>query len=593
MTMPTTTTASAPPDRQQIEPTAEGMSKRRNHRSLRGCRRPSKPRVVAALTELAELAADPQTTRRLSSLARRVRNGASSRRSAARLDAELNRLIDGDSREGTDGLRQADAVLLLEGASHATAWRAGSRRPGDTDVLRGRLLLAAEAAGIALAGGDTTSCSFVLTVARLLADAPDAERLEKAVWDACRRDIERLVTPTGCVALDGSAAILARVGRWTRVRQVAAMTASAGSGWKRSFPRSVDRRWKQAVAMCLRLLGPRGEPVPQGSGSPVAAAVVRGITQAASLNGSSSVRRTMRLIDASGEPKRPSVGVLPHQLDDRPAAMALFRSGWRGRALRMLLDYRREQPHLELAIGRQMIVDGPWAWEIRCGGLPAVAEGPWQVTHLQDDDNDVTAMVITAPLSQGLQLERHLIAAHRDRVVILADAVVEASPGPAADLSLTMRLPLGSGMQADAADESRELTISSGRPRAVVMPLALPEWRGSPGDGDGRLDTDGRTIRLEQRSPVRRLFAPLWLDVSPGRFSKQITWRQLTVADTRIILRPSQAAAYRVQAHLTQWMLYRSLDEPRNRTVLGCNLSSVCRLGTLGEDGLVSQLVEW
>lgn len=591
--MSSRTTTSLTTDHEPLQTPDAPTSTRPERESQSSPRRPSKRGVVAALTELAELATEPPTARSLAGLARRMRAGGGSRRSVERVDAAVAGLIESACPVASAAPPHIDSLVMLEAASHVTAWRVGGRRAGHAAALRDQLLQAAEAARIALTGGDTASACFVLTAARLLADPAEATRLEKTVWEACHRDIERLVTPTGCVTLDGSAAIVARVGRWTRIRHVAAATASPGSSQRRTFSRSADRRWKQAVAMCLRLLGPRGVAVPQGSGQQPSVPLVKGITQAAAAEGSKSVRRTLRLLNASRQPARPTVGVLPHQLDDRPAAIAIVRSGWRGRALRVLLDYRREQPHLELAIGRQMLLDGPWSWQVRCGGSPVVAEGPWQVTHLQDDDNDATAVVITAPLSQGLQLERHLIAAHRERVVILADALVEAVAGPAGDVSLTTSLPLGADMQGHVNDETRELTVGNRRPRAMVMPLALPEWRATPNDGDCHLDAEGRTIRLEQRSPVRRLFAPLWLDCSPGRFSKQVTWRQLTVADTRIILRPSQAAAYRVQSHLTQWLLYRSLDEPRNRTVLGCNLSSFCRLGTLGEDGLVSQLVEW
>ena len=85
---------------------------------------------------------------------------------------------------------------------------------------------------------------------------------------------------------------------------------------------------------------------------------------------------------------------------------------------------------------------------------------------------------------------------------------------------------------------------------------------------------------------------PLWLDCDPSRFGRPLTWRQLTVADTRQNLPRHQAAGFRVQAGLEQWLLYRALDEPRNRTVLGCNLSCEFLLGRIRPDGSVGRTLE-
>jgi hypothetical protein len=202
--------------------------------------------------------------------------------------------------------------------------------------------------------------------------------------------------------------------------------------------------------------------------------------------------------------------------------------------------------------------------------------------------------VIAATLAGGVRLERHLLLGREDRVILLADAVVDASAEESpAEVTYRSSLPVPPGVAVTAADETRELTLGSSKPLAMLMPLAMPEWSVAPAAGSWGWQADADAVQLEQRSPVRRLFAPVWLDLAPKRFNTQVTWRQLTVADTRVILRPEQAAGFRIQAGLTQWLLYRALDEPRNRTVLGCNLSSFFRLGKLDDDGLVSQMAEW
>ena len=88
------------------------------------------------------------------------------------------------------------------------------------------------------------------------------------------------------------------------------------------------------------------------------------------------------------------------------------------------------------------------------------------------------------------------------------------------------------------------------------------------------------------------MFAPVWFDCDARRLGEQVTWRQLTVADTRINLPPSMAAGHRVQVGLDQWLLYRSLDAPRNRTLLGCNVACEFLLGRVTPDGTVQRAIE-
>ena len=100
------------------------------------------------------------------------------------------------------------------------------------------------------------------------------------------------------------------------------------------------------------------------------------------------------------------------------------------------------------------------------------------------------------------------------------------------------------------------------------------------------------SLRLAQDSAGRRLYAPLWLDLDPARLGRPLTWRQLTVADTRLNLGPHQAAGFRVQAGLEQWLVYRSLDAPRNRTVLGCNVACDFLLGHIKPKGAIKRTLE-
>ncbi|MFM7412286.1 MAG: hypothetical protein ACKO6E_03645 [Planctomycetota bacterium] len=66
----------------------------------------------------------------------------------------------------------------------------------------------------------------------------------------------------------------------------------------------------------------------------------------------------------------------------------------------------------------------------------------------------------------------------------------------------------------------------------------------------------------------------------------------MTIADTRQAVPPSDASGQRVQAGRDQWLVYRSLAAPRNRTLLGCNVSCEFLLGRVKKSGEVARTLE-
>ncbi len=551
--------------------------------------RPAKTVVSRRLEALAKQATVAASRQQIAKLARRLQATTGSAKRAERIDAAVETML-ADADTGS-----ANGLLRLEAATWVVAWRLGSKHAGSTASLEAALLALADEAEARLREGDTVVAAFVLTASRLLHSRATRQRsqAEAGVWTACEAEILKLVTSSGVVSLDDSTAVVSRVARWTHIREAAVAAAKAAKA-KQTFARKAEQRWKKAIAAALRLLGPGGAAVAPSEEARLPAAYGDAIVQAAARHGGKAVRKAAALLQRPPQ-KRPNRedGAIDLNLDDRQAAVAVLRSSWQGRPVRVLLDYRSENPHLEVVAGSRTLLHGPWQWQVHLGSERLSAEGPWAVCHHEEDD-DVTLLVIAAMLTGGLRLERHLLLGREDRVMLLADAVVDAG-GDSPPTGVTYRgsLPVAAGVDVTAAAETRELTIADTKPQAMLMPLALPEWNCSHTDHSWGWDASSREITLTQRSPVRRLFAPVWVDLAARRFRTQVTWRQLTVADTRVILRPEQAAGFRIQAGLTQWLLYRALDEPRNRTFLGCNLSSFFRLGTLGDDGLVSQMAEW
>jgi hypothetical protein len=272
----------------------------------------------------------------------------------------------------------------------------------------------------------------------------------------------------------------------------------------------------------------------------------------------------------------------------------------------VLVDYRQAVPHLEIAAGDRLLVDGPWDWSVSSAGEACGVAGPWTAS-CWESDRQATFLEITAPLAGGRQFERQVVLLPRERIVVLADAVTQLGGADAVtanaavgvngrhgdhqptSLRYQSTVRLAQGLDTDLAEETREAIVFDTRMRLMALPLALPEWRVGRG---GSLDRTADGLTLVQESAGRRLYAPLWLDCDATRIGQPLTWRQLTVADTRINLPAWQAAGFRVQSGQEQWLLYRSLDAARNRTLLGCNVSCEFLLGRIRPRGAVKRVLE-
>ena len=126
--------------------------------------------------------------------------------------------------------------------------------------------------------------------------------------------------------------------------------------------------------------------------------------------------------------------------------------------------------------------------------------------------------------------------------------------------------------------------------RALVLPLALPEWRTAPSHGE--LSSSDGELRLGAHGVGRNLCCPLLLDLNPQRLTRQRTWRQLTVASKLQIQPAETAVGYRAQCGRDQWLFYRSLDPPTSRTVLGQELLCDFLMARFKRTGEVEEMIE-
>ena len=221
----------------------------------------------------------------------------------------------------------------------------------------------------------------------------------------------------------------------------------------------------------------------------------------------------------------------------------VLRSGWHRDPLRVVLDYRDAVPHLEIALGDRLVVDGPWHWRCAADGRPLALRGPWTLS-CWESDRKATFLEIVAPLGGGLQFDRQVVLLPRDNVLFgLADsgahvsqlcdacfstdllgnwvrdkgvmplerAIHKLTAEPAAVFGFADRGTLAPGMRADVVVFDPQ----------TVAPGPLRRLRDFPADGE-RLTADapsGLSHTLVNGVPIRLDGAPVADAISsrPGR----------------------------------------------------------------------------
>ena len=192
-----------------------------------------------------------------------------------------------------------------------------------------------------------------------------------------------------------------------------------------------------------------------------------------------------------------------------------------------------------------------------------------------------------------------MLLARKDAFLLLADALLSPPAEQAAacpsqepyEIHHSAQFPLVQGISAVADKESRELFLTKGKKKlALALPLALSEWRSEYAPGN--LTVEGDSLQLKTAGQGQNLYAPLWLDLDPGRIRKPFTWRRLTVAEALATQPRDVAVGYRVQVGPQQWLVYRSVAEKGNRTVLGKNFATEFVCCQFLADGQTKDILE-
>lgn len=268
------------------------------------------------------------------------------------------------------------------------------------------------------------------------------------------------------------------------------------------------------------------------------------------------------------------------------AAVGVLRRGWPPADPRLVTTYADESVGIELECERDVLWSGRWELEVRRDGELLRPDSHWEEVCWVSD-RDVDYLELEIELEGRVRVQRHMLLAREDRVLLLADAILGDRP---ARLEYRGCLPLAEGISFQSADDTREGFLMGRHRSALALPLALPEWRVEPGVGS--LTQTERGLELCQQARGRSMFCPLLFDLKPRRMTRRLTWRWLSVAENLEIQPNDVAVGYRVMVGKEQWLIYRSLARCGNRTLLGHNLSTEMLVARFDRAGEVEPLLE-
>jgi len=246
------------------------------------------------------------------------------------------------------------------------------------------------------------------------------------------------------------------------------------------------------------------------------------------------------------------------------------------------IDFRSQNDGsvlLEVAVLNEPALFGLWTFDICLGGKTLSPVGKWR-TVCEHKERNCDYLEIDLPLTNDYRLQRSILLNHKDKVLLLSDAVLadEEYTGGGELLSHRADFYVSPKLRAKTSGEATEIEFRPAArttaPAFRVLPLALPEWQMAKPNGlvNGTLIAMEGMLILRQETTGKSLFAPLFFDLDADRLGKRYTWRQLSVGENLRQLRDDQAVGYRIQLDQAQFLVYRSLMPPANRTVLGHNL---------------------
>ena len=422
-----------------------------------------------------------------------------------------------------------------------------------------------------------------LTMAYLVPEIRPVGKLRSAAHEALSEGLAELTNGNGLLQGEYLSYQRPLLACWTRCRML-------GKHFKKGcWNVKGEEQFQWLVTHCLGLSSPKGTPL---LGQPHyevwSPDFLRTAVQVGGDKDDAAAAHAIFSKKLASAVKSGNNDALPETSDNCEwAGVAYMRAEWERKSPVLAIDYSSPDLRLECWSGAQRLLSGTWSWESTLDGKHLEPVGSWDESCWFSDD-DVDYLELSLDLVGGAKLERQILLARDEMFLLLADYVIDTRGGK---LSHRFRLPLDAEVEFEPEQETREGLLSAGKTLARVLPLALPEWRSDP--RVGKLIVSNGCLQLEQDREGRNIACPLLIDLNRSRAKKECTWRQLTVAEALEIQSHDVAVGYRAQCGKDQWLVYRSLTEPANRTLLGQNLSIECLVGRfLAPEGEIDELLE-
>ncbi|MCC7473938.1 MAG: hypothetical protein IT425_00960 [Pirellulales bacterium] len=510
------------------------------------------------------------------------------------------RLVEGALREDTPTLPDAPQALRLVALAYALPQLTNKLNADTWWLLVERLHAVAEQANLHRMDWESKPLDVICN--QLLAGElplvlsyyfPEVRGLRELRDDARAAFSEALIEVTDGQGLP-HAALLPILGPllacWTRARWI------GGHLRRRAWSRAAEVQYRWLVRHALRLAGAKGrfllsetlaDTKPNDWSQPL-------FQTALQLGGDRSDHAAAALALPSGTVAKRFKSLrneLPEtSLNSDWSCLSVMANGWSQSATRLAISYAGTALRLELSTAGEQLLFGEWSFRTTTAGHAARPTGPWEQLCWESGKR-YDYLELGLPLSNGLKLERQILFGREDRVFYLADIVI-SSPTEEAPPALqhASSLPLAAGVRWMGEAETRDGMFIGRKTQAAVLPLSLREWRADPRSGS--LEVIDGQLTLSQLATGRAMCCAWFLDLNRSRSANERTWRQLTVAEALEVVPSELAVGYRAQSGNDQWLIYRSLGTPGNRSVLGHNVAGEFSAGRFLPTGKVKEWIE-
>ena len=235
-----------------------------------------------------------------------------------------------------------------------------------------------------VAKGELSAIPYLLTLGELLKDVADCQHCADVARKNLYREVQEHVGNDGGVGLEQSSEILSTVTRWVRCRDIIHTT----NGEK--LVKEINKKIDKAVTFAVLLLCNSGRAATevtresQRSITPILQAASRGRKKVAA-----TVLALLEGKNAAGDVRWTEKGLCQRSLFDEKQRIAVFRSGWKRGATRVLVSYRDQSPYLEIVAGDRLVIAGRWDIELRCNGKELPLVGAWRRTWWDANDSAI------------------------------------------------------------------------------------------------------------------------------------------------------------------------------------------------------------